>query len=118
MYLGDEQMLYPMDHAVFESLAWVYHQMWRADLRYGKQDYSYLLRPLPTPGPGRPLPTPGPGNLLEEERGGAGGRGGVPKGLYWIPVGPAHTWRPFEILDNDISNRTHLFSFMGKVDSR
>ena len=34
MYLGDENMLYPLDQTIFDSLAWVYHQMWRVDLRY------------------------------------------------------------------------------------
>jgi len=34
MYLGDDTMHFPLDLALFDSLAWVYHQMWRADLRF------------------------------------------------------------------------------------
>ena len=33
-------------------------------------------------------------------------------------AGPAHTWRPFGIIDKHISNRSRLFFFMDKVDSR
>lgn len=34
-YLGDELMHFPMDHDLHARLAWVYHQMWRPDLRRG-----------------------------------------------------------------------------------
>ena len=48
MYLGDEKMLFPMDQTIFDSLAWVYHQMWRADLRYALVvgPFSILSRSL------------------------------------------------------------------------
>lgn len=109
MYLGDDTMQFPIDFAVLDSLAWVYHQMWRPDLRDGKQDYSYLLSPL--------APSP----LAVADAGAVAVRSdevGVAKGMYWIPLGPAHTWRPFSIIDKPMSNRSHLFFFMDKVDSR
>ena len=28
-------MQFPMEHDIFAHLAWVYHQMWRPDLRRG-----------------------------------------------------------------------------------
>jgi hypothetical protein len=28
-------MQFPMEHDIFARLAWVYHQMWRPDLRQG-----------------------------------------------------------------------------------
>ena len=44
MYLGDHSMKMPLPLPLFKSLAWVYHQMWRQDL---KQEHAYLLAPLP-----------------------------------------------------------------------
>ena len=46
MYLGDHSMKMPLPLPLFKSLAWVYHQMWRQDL---KQEHAYLLAPLPPP---------------------------------------------------------------------
>jgi hypothetical protein len=34
-YFGDELMHFPMHHNLHSELAWVYHQMWRPDLRHG-----------------------------------------------------------------------------------
>ena len=107
-YLGDDTMQFPLDWEVLEALAWVYHQHWRPDLRRGKQDFSYLL---------------GLGDLARAGGGATGslqvhGAGGVTRGVHWLPVGPAHTWRPFDVIDVDTGNRTYLFSFMDKVASR
>ena len=72
-----------------------------------RQDHSYLTS----------LPPITPRGSLITHGGKRGGGGGI-KGVYWIPLGPTHTWRPFDIIDKDISNRSNLFFFMDKVDTR
>jgi hypothetical protein len=129
MYLGDHSMKMPLPLPVFKSLAWVYHQMWRQDL---KQEHAYLLAPLPPPVsvsadatiyvPSTHIllymcphtillyvstyhpPVSGGDPVLQEAKEGAGGDaddagGGVEEAgkVYWVPLGPRHTWRPFQV---------------------
>jgi len=98
-YFGDELMAFPMYHDLHERLAWVYHGMWRPDLRQGIsqhfQDSSYLLRF---------------GDPENTER--------VQPGMYWIPLGVYNSFEPSDLLDTPIESRKNLFGFLGSVNGK
>ena len=99
MYFGDELMKFPMHHDLHQQLAWVYHQMWRPDLRKGVsqhyQDADYLLDFSPERYPARVAP-----------------------GMYWFPLGVYNSFETTALLDKPIGARQHLFGFLGSVNGK
>lgn len=98
-HVGDELMRFPLDHHVNAALAFVYHQMWRPDLRQGLsehyQDSTYLLRF---------------GDANNTER--------VLPGIYWVPLGLYNTFEPNHLFDSPVEKRKNLFGFLGSVNGK
>jgi hypothetical protein len=98
-HVGDELMRFPLDHHVNAALAFVYHQMWRPDLRQGLsehyQDSTYLLRF---------------GDANNTER--------VLPGIYWVPLGIYNTFEPNHLFDSPVEKRKNLFGFLGSVNGK